>query len=186
MQILGRAIRALAAFNTGVAAIARIMSLSLMGLMLAIMVAAVFFRYVLNDSLVWSEDVLLMMAIWMTFAVAPIAYRVGSNVSLDTLSSRLDGRGAHMLGLMTHFLVILLLVFLVIQTAGFIERGWKIRANTVPVQMAWIYMIMPASFIAMLLVGAERALRDLAGVIDPGDELAIPPAPSADMRVVED
>ena len=47
-----------------------------------------------------------------------IAYRVGSNVSLDTLSSRLDGRGAHMLGLMTHLLVILLLVFLVIRFGG--------------------------------------------------------------------
>ncbi|MEZ5825270.1 MAG: TRAP transporter small permease subunit [Geminicoccaceae bacterium] len=186
MQSLGKAINLLAACNIRIGAVARIMSLSLMGIMLAIMVAAVFFRYVLNDSLVWSEDVLLMMAIWMTFAVAPIAYRVGSNVSLDTLSGRITGRSAHVLGFATHVLVMVLLVFLVIQTAGFIERGWNIRANTVPVQMAWIYMIMPTAFIAMLLVGAERALRDLVGIMDPLDDLALAPEPSADMRVVED
>ncbi|MCB9943830.1 MAG: TRAP transporter small permease subunit [Geminicoccaceae bacterium] len=186
MQAIAGAIHVLASINKAVSAVARVVSLSLMGIMLAIMVTAVFFRYVLNDSLTWSEDVLLMMAIWMTFCVAPIAYRVGSNVSLDTLASRLHGRVAHGLGFMTHLLILLLLVFLAIQTIGFIQRGWQIRANTVPIQMAWIYMIMPAAFIAMILAGMERGLRDLVGIIDPLDELAIPPQPSADMQVAED
>ena len=186
MEAAKRAIMAVEAINKVISAVARIMSLSFMGIMLAIMVAAVFFRYVLNDSLTWSEDVLLMMAIWMTFSIAPIAYRVGSNVSLDTLLRYVRGRALHLVGFLTHLLILVLLGFLIYLTFGFIERGWQIRANTVNVQMAWIYMIMPIAFTAMMFAGIERALRDLVGISDPLDEFAKAPEPSADMRAKED
>ena len=186
MRAVEKAIDGLATLNIAISAVARLLSLSFMGIMLAIMVAAVFFRYVLNDSLTWSEDVLLMMAIWMTFCIAPIAYRVGSNVSLDTLVARVHGRAKHLLGLATHLVIIVLLGFLIYQTIGFIERGWHIRANTIPVQMGWIYMIMPIAFITMIFAGFERALRDLAGIVEPGSEWAEAPAQTAEMQAPED
>lgn len=175
MSALTRAIRALAAINTEIGTVSKWLSLSLIAVMLAIMVVAVFFRYVLNSSLTWSEDVVLMMAIWMTFSLAPMAHRIGANVSLDTLVAPLKGRAHHILRILVNLLIILLLGFLVLETIGFVERGFNIRANTVSVQMGWIYMILPVSFVAMILASIELILRDWVGILAPGDELATPP-----------
>ena len=46
----------------------------------------VFMRYVLNDPPTWSEEMSRFMMVWMTFLVAPIAYRRGMNVAIETLS----------------------------------------------------------------------------------------------------
>ena len=48
-----------------------------------IILAQVFYRYVLNDSLGWSEEVAKIMMVWSAFLVAPWAYRQGANVSID-------------------------------------------------------------------------------------------------------
>ena len=49
----------------------------------------VFFRYVLNDSLNWTEEVAIMSAIWVAFLVAPWAYRNGGHVAIEMIVSAL-------------------------------------------------------------------------------------------------
>ena len=79
-------ITGLTAVNTMLATLFRSLAWIFLALMTLFIVTQVFCRYLLNSSLFWPEDVSLMMMIWVAFAVAPIAYRQGTNVSLDTLS----------------------------------------------------------------------------------------------------
>ena len=55
----------------------------LVGLMTLVILYMVFFRYVLNDTPYWSEEVARCMMLWMTFCILPVSYRLGSNVSLE-------------------------------------------------------------------------------------------------------
>ncbi|MGF1474955.1 MAG: TRAP transporter small permease [Geminicoccaceae bacterium] len=173
--MIAATIQALALVNQGVATVGRWIATVFIAIMLFIIVIAVFFRYGLNNSLPWPEDVSLMMAIWMTFSVAPIAYRAGTHVALDTLSSRIKGRAAEVLRIATHALIMILLLVMIWESWGFVERGFRIRANTVPVQMGWVYLILPMSFIAMVLVGIELSLRAVVALIRPTHELARQP-----------
>lgn len=167
MEALAKPIHLLERINLIIGGAAKTLATTLIAIVLAIMVVSVFFRYVLNSSITWSEDVILMMSIWMTFAVAPIAYRYGLNVALDTFSDALKGRAARLLQIAIHILVLLLLFYLLRECIGFVERGMKIRANTVPIQMGWIYLILPASFLAMGLAGIELLLRSITGFVSP-------------------
>jgi TRAP-type C4-dicarboxylate transport system permease small subunit len=61
----------------------------LMLAMVTIIFAQVIARYVLSDSLSWSEEVGRYLFIWMTFLGAALALRNGNHVALDVLVARL-------------------------------------------------------------------------------------------------
>jgi TRAP-type C4-dicarboxylate transport system permease small subunit len=124
---------------------------------------------VFNNSLFWPEDVSLMMMIWVAFATAPIAYRMGTNVSLDPVIRMLKGRLPHLLQLLIHMLIMLMVVLLIIEAVNLIGRT-KIRANSIPLSMKYVYMIMPIGLGAMVVVGVELVLRSFIGIINPDDD----------------
>ena len=54
----------------------------------AIVTAGVFFRYVLNDSLSWSEELAKYAMLWLVFLGAPIALRLGVHPNIEIIISR--------------------------------------------------------------------------------------------------
>jgi hypothetical protein len=65
---------------------------SLLGLgilMIGVVAAQVFFRYVLNHSLFWSEELARYILVWLTFLGASVAYRRGVHPRIDLFVSRL-------------------------------------------------------------------------------------------------
>lgn len=65
--------------------IIRIATGILMVILVAIMVAQVFFRYVLNSSLTWSEEVAVYLMIWVVFLGSAILVRRWAHVHIPTL-----------------------------------------------------------------------------------------------------
>src|SRR5580704_13299476 len=59
-----------------------------------VVLVAVFFRYVLNDSLVWSEEVARWFLMGTAFLGAALAYRRGFHIGLWYFLNRLDGGAA--------------------------------------------------------------------------------------------
>lgn len=179
MSALKTLITGLATVNEKLAIIFRFIAWTFMALMTAFIVTQVICRYGFNNSLFWPEDVSLMMMIWVAFAVAPIAYRIGANVALDTIMRLLHGRIVYMLYLIIHILLLGMLVVLTIEAVEMIARS-KIRANSIDLQMKYIYMIMPISFCAMIIVGLELGLRCILGLFYPHDPVAQAPVPSGE------
>ncbi|MDH3566449.1 MAG: TRAP transporter small permease, partial [Desulfobacteraceae bacterium] len=61
------------------------------GFTMAIIVAVqVFFRYVLNHSLFWSEELARFLLVWLTFLGASVAYYRKANPGIDILYSRMS------------------------------------------------------------------------------------------------
>ena len=73
----------LAKINAALCGAARNLAGMLLIAMVAIVILQIFFRYVLNDSLSWTEEVSKTMMVWTAFLVAPWAYRVGANVRIE-------------------------------------------------------------------------------------------------------
>lgn len=64
-----------------------------MALIVGIMIAQVFARYVMGDSLIWAEELCRYLLIWQTFLVLGLAYSRGEFVRLDFLPAALPPRG---------------------------------------------------------------------------------------------
>ena len=58
----------------------------------AIVAAGVFFRYALNDSLSWSEELAKYAMLWLVFLGAPIALRLGAHPNIEIVISRFPSK----------------------------------------------------------------------------------------------
>ena len=127
----------------------------------------VFFRYFLNHSLPWPEELAKFTMVWMTFLVAPYAYRKGLNVNMELLVSKIPKRIRVMLEILLHILIIFMAYYLLNEGLGMVKRGMRIRASTVNFKIGYVYMILPISFGMMMLVGVERILKDVKMLLSP-------------------
>ena len=62
---------------------------AMLGTLTLLVLAAVFWRYVLQDALVWTEEAARYLMIWMGFLGAAVASREGGHIAIDTLLERL-------------------------------------------------------------------------------------------------
>jgi TRAP-type C4-dicarboxylate transport system permease small subunit len=168
MNVLARAVSHLARVNEITCLIGKHAGWVLIALMTAVILLQVFFRYGLGSALTWSEEVARFMMIWMTFLIAPVAYRHGVNVSLDIFASMIKGRMKAVLIVALHLLITLFLLIFFFESFGMIERGLKLKASTLSTKMAYIYMILPISFFLMFLIALELIGRALQDLIEPG------------------
>ena len=84
-----RMLDGLGALNRRLSGVGVALASALVAVMTVIVILGVFFRYVLNDSITWVEDVALIMMVTTAFIVAPYAYRSGSNVAIELFTSPL-------------------------------------------------------------------------------------------------
>lgn len=144
------------------------------GLMTVIVISGVFFRYVLNNSLPWVEDVSLILMVTTAFIVAPFAFRSGANVAIELLVVTLPNTLVRTVRIITNVLILWILYRYFFESLQLVERGWGIRINTVPLPWAVPYLIVPIAFIEMGLVAIELIARDIWGMINRSGDADLP------------
>ena len=119
----------------------------------------VFFRYVLNLPLAWSEGIQIYGHIWIVFLTVPIAYNRGAHIVTTMLFDRFPP------GLRRTVAVAIDLVWLWLGASIFFFAIRLVRVATFQVSpwldipMSWVYLGMLAGAAYLILV----ALRRLAG-----------------------
>lgn len=68
------------------------------GAVAGLVIAAVFFRYVLNDPLTWTEETIVLLFTWMLFVGLASAFRTRVHIRIDALLIALPPRGRAMFG----------------------------------------------------------------------------------------
>ncbi len=169
-QLLAR----IAAFNEPLCNHAKHLAGILLMAMVVVVLLQIVYRYVLNDSLIWTEEVAKTMMVWAAFLVAPWAYRTSANVGIDMFVEQLSRRLGLVLHLLLNFLVVWIILVFLVESIGFFERGITIRAASLPIQMAWFYSVLPLAFAALFIVGVELTLRDILSLCNPDEDFAVP------------
>ena len=135
---------------------ARLLIGTLVAAIVAITLAAVWWRYVLNAPLAWPEQVSRILFVWMTFVGAAVLYRERLHVAIDMFVLMLPKR----LQVATVWLVeILLLIFNVV----LFVHGLRLSLDTLgqtfgalDISPASFYFAAPVSAAMMLLYFLER------------------------------
>lgn len=130
-----------------------------LALMTLVVLLQVFCRYVLNSPLSWPEEASRYMMVWMTFLVAPFAYRHGLLVRLESWIARLPKRGRRILDLGTHVLIACTLLVMLRETLWMVQRGSGIRSSALNVSMGWVFAVMPVSLVLLLSVTCELTMK---------------------------
>ncbi|MFC7367756.1 MULTISPECIES: TRAP transporter small permease [Vreelandella] len=152
----------------------------LLAMMLSIMVTHVFFRYVLNDSFGWTEELARYMMVWMAFLFFPAAHRQGLNASLEIATNWFkDSIPWRLLQLLLELCILAVLIWCIKLGFERVERGSTTVSLSLSITMSYIYLVLPLSFTLTSLSSLERVLRLGYGLFYPHALLNTQTQPSA-------
>jgi C4-dicarboxylate transporter, DctM subunit len=138
---------------------------SVMLAIVVIMLANVFYRYVLSDAIIWAEDVCRVLLVWLTFLFAGAAFARGEMVAVEILTARLSPRARALCLVPAYALCVAFL-------AAVTWYGWRFASvsstQTVPaLDHLWTAIARAREHLGVLGVrgGARRlrAVRDARG-----------------------
>jgi TRAP-type C4-dicarboxylate transport system permease small subunit len=133
----------------------------LTAVMVASMCAQVFWRYVLNDSLIWPEEVSRYAFIWVSCLGMSVGARRGDLIAIDVLWAGRPKRVRLFISIVARVLTIPLLIV-------FAWEGWVLinvvagqRAAATNVPVWWVYLALPISSVFALSFMLETLARDV-------------------------
>lgn len=125
-----------------------------LGLAMTLVVAVqVFFRYGLNHSLFWSEELARFLLVWLTFLGASTTYYRKANPGVDFIYMNLSSRGRKVCSLLTHVVSMALFAVMIVYGCKF---AYFVRLQVSPALQIpkWIIMgIIPLSGILLMAHG---------------------------------
>ena len=177
MKILKTCVDLLSTINATILRYTRSVAWVLIALMVAVILLQVFFRYVLNNALPWTEEAARSMMIWMMAAIAPTAYRWGGFVSIDMLRDALPKRARGILTIILLLIATAVLGFLIVRAIDHFNSGFLFTASGLKIKLAWIYLAMTVCFGLMLSVNIEILLREFGRTFGNENDFPLPETP---------
>lgn len=139
--------------------------------MTVITVIQVFNRYVLENSLDWSEEISRYFFIWAVYLGCSYAVQMDRHLEVTILRTSFKGRFATQITVISHLLSLFFSIFVTIIGAKFIiflaSTGQKTPA--LEISMYWVYLCMPVGLGFMSLRTCERLWAIFTGTINPAD-----------------
>lgn len=123
-----------------------------------IMLMGVFFRYVLNSSLMWSDEVALMTFIWATFLAIASGYLHDKHVNMDLLVRRLPPAWESRAGVVAEGLALGFLVSLTVSGIQTLPLAAGMRTDALRWPMTIPFLSIPVACLIMDLHWARRNL----------------------------
>ena len=123
-----------------------------------VVIAAVVFRYGLNSSLVWGEELARYLAVWLVFLGLGCAHRRSEHVAVTSVLGRIPGIGTALAGRIGE--LVSLIFCLAIMGFGAQATAANFARHQVSpalhIEIAWIYLAIPVGFGVLALQSAVR------------------------------
>ena len=123
--------------------------------------ASVFFRYVLNDSLSWSEELAKYAMLWLVFLGSPIALRLGVHPNIEIVISNFPKKITQIILTIMHLAVFAFCAFLALKSHDFAWNGrTQVAISVGDISMYWFFVSIPLGMASMALVSLQQFLED--------------------------
>jgi TRAP-type transport system small permease protein len=122
----------------------------MMGAMTVIIALQVFYRYILNDPLSWTEEIARYLMIWICFLGSAMALKYGEHISVSFIQERFAPRIRQTVGFCIGTTA---LAFFVLATWEGIVITIQVSEQQAPatwISMAWAYSCIPVGFFMMM------------------------------------
>lgn len=134
--------------------------------LIAVVAAAVFWRYVLNDSITWGEELARYCFIWVTFVGGGLGVGRNIHVGVDSVVMLLPAYPRRIVELLVEAAMVLFTLILIGVGIQFTLFGARSTALLLGINMIWVYAAVPVGGLVMLvnlLANFARHMRELNG-----------------------
>lgn len=132
-------------------------------LMAVIVVVQVFCRFVLNDSLSWSEEAARYLQVWITFVGSAVALRRGAHIGVDFVTSFFKGKGKWLSDLFIHLVVAVFCVIVIVAGFQVVMNQMRYGQTSPALHLAmWkVYLALPIGGILMLIEDVAKIVHTI-------------------------
>jgi TRAP-type C4-dicarboxylate transport system permease small subunit len=144
-------------------AVCRICSALLVVLLAAIVVilfGSVFWRYVFNDPISWSEDAALFCMVWMALLGAPVGLRRGGHVAMEMVLDLFPPRVVKGLRALISLVILATAVIVVYYGVPFVKQGFaRIIPSMEWLSQGYVYLALPVGFALLIPICLENVFQ---------------------------
>jgi TRAP-type C4-dicarboxylate transport system permease small subunit len=169
MRTLYYSLKILGQINRGTLFFCKYVTIFLVATITIVVCAGVYWRYVLNNSLAWTEETAKFLMVWMVFIGIPIALKTGSHAAIDALPNALPEKGRQILYAVIYLVVLLLMAVLIYQGWGFALNARAQNTATTQISMMYVFGAMPFGGVIMFFVSLELFIKAIIGIFTPSD-----------------
>lgn len=128
------------------------------GILLCVLLQ-VFFRYVLNDPLTWSEELARYLFIWCAFLGWILASRRHSHLAMSFVVERLPSRAQAAIAIAIEAATIAFAWVLGTRGLRLVLNNWDVENVAVPFNLGVVYLIEPIAALAISIYAAGALLE---------------------------
>ena len=164
---MGMVERILGRINDFFVKLAKRLCIYLLAVMTAIVLTGVFFRYVLNNAIPWTEEVSKFLMIWMALMGAPVGLQMGTHVGIEALKNALRGRPHFSLLLLGQLIILSLLLVWIKEGLAMTQMAMRQTASSIEISLGWIYLAIPVGSLMMLTIIVQQIIQTIRQIIHP-------------------
>lgn len=127
------------------------LALLIIGMTLVVSIS-VFYRYVLNHPLSWSEEITRLMIVWLSFVGAYMAMRENKHIGFDLLVSKFSPKAKALVSLIGNLLILVFLLVVFWEGISFSREFLNVGMPYTNLPIGWLYYsVFPVSGALMIL-----------------------------------
>jgi len=130
-------------------------------LLILLTVAQVFFRYVLNHPLGWSEELVRYVFIWSVFWGAAIVMRHREHISVELFHQHLSPATRRVVNIVNSVCILGFLGFVIPTALGFAIYAYRLKSVATEIPMFFVYVSLPVGGVLMALHCVMAIREDL-------------------------
>jgi TRAP-type C4-dicarboxylate transport system permease small subunit len=136
----------------------------LLVLMVAVVCLGVFFRYVLNSSLVWYDEFASYLLVWLTFYGCVVALYRKRHIGFEVVVGRFEPKTRRIIDFISECFVLSFQI--VLFGYGWLlvrKMGDESAVSLTWVKMGWVYSVLPIAGGLMLVISLMRLVDTASG-----------------------
>lgn len=128
-----------------------------------LMVATVFFRYVLNKPIQWSDEISRLILVWITFLGAALATKSKKEIIVDVLDVVLTHRMKFVIHSFADVLTLIFMVYVFIYGLEMSEFSLMIKSDALRMPYTYFYAALPIGAFITIIYLCIRLVKRFQG-----------------------
>jgi len=140
-----------------------ILMVFLLALMSVLIGLQVFMRYVMNDSLTWSEELARYAFIWATYIGVACAVKRNAHICVEAVVNKLPSLYQHYAAILSH-IIFIVFAFMVMKEGYALSMkifSFGQKSSSLGIPMGWIYLAPTVGFALVVIRLLQRIALEI-------------------------
>ena len=133
--------------------------------MFSAVILQVFYRYVLNDPLVWPFELSIYCYVFIIYLGGAMAARKQTHIAFGMLAGIMPARAQAALSALLHIFLIVIFALTIKPAIGYMDFVSGVRSSALGIPWSWVIAIFPLGMALIILHLALRTVDHVLGLV---------------------